>query len=394
MPNSLWLQRLWTLQESALANKATIHYGSLTCDWDGFCGLVLNRRDLSKDVILDCTFVPKTLETYRLRMLTRKVCKNGGLVASDNEILWNELHLLRHLEATDPKDKAFGFYGILKVLNIDLPLPDYSKDVAEIYSHTLLAIWTSLRKLNFRHYYNPKNNPYDLPTWVTDWSQVHMMQYDRQHLNTLMVDRPAPAKATGNSVWDAQPLALGDNGLLVEGFVIDRVTKLGKTFLIEDDFLDTHAELLKTEDTTSIFKSWSQLGSNADLVEVMFRGTMGGNIEGREFNVEIFQKWIDDPERNKKVLLVGNTFRTSVSDTMPAWRDQRVVKTGLERLAMVGSRTKVDDVIVLIAGCDLPLVLRPDGNHWNYVGPCYYPGAMEGELWPQKRDQMIKMILV
>jgi hypothetical protein len=79
---------------------------------------------------------------------------------------------------------------------------------------------------------------------------------------------------------------------------------------------------------------------------------------------------------------------------MPAWNNQRVVRVGSEKLVMVGSESSVDDKIVLVAGSDLPVILRANGEHWNYVGPCYHPGAMTGERWPEREAALVEMVLV
>jgi hypothetical protein len=274
VPNSDWHKRLWTVQEASLASRATMHLGSFSCNWVSFCGLLLRQSNLSVHTSLGMELDPMIYDVYRLRLRTRMICQAKKLLPLQNEAFGKEMHLLRHLEAIDPKDKAFALYGVLKIMQIDLPPPDYSKDVAEIYCDTLLAIWTSGRQLNFRHYSNPNNNPHHLPSWVTDWSEVDAPQYTRQNLNQSFYEPPEPSKASGNSAWEVKPLTLGSNGLLVKGYVIDTITELGMVFPICTGIEDTDALLLPQENISKIFQSWLKLGSYADLAEAMFRGAL------------------------------------------------------------------------------------------------------------------------
>lgn len=57
------------------------------------------------------------------------------------------------------------------------------------------------------------------------------------------------------------------------------------------------------------------------------------------------------------------------------------------------------DTVVLAAGSDLPLVLRPvDGKegYFTFTGPAWVSNMMEGELWPEQADRetLPTMILV
>jgi hypothetical protein len=53
--------------------------------------------------------------------------------------------------------------------------------------------------------------------------------------------------------------------------------------------------------------------------------------------------------------------------------------------AFVHKSCEVGDVIALIAGLNVPMLLRPVGNKYRIVGRAFVYGAMDGELWP--RDQ-------
>jgi hypothetical protein len=46
----------------------------------------------------------------------------------------------------------------------------------------------------------------------------------------------------------------------------------------------------------------------------------------------------------------------------------------------------VNDYVVLLEGSDNPVVLRPMGDKWTFVGPAFVVGLMDGEAWPDEDD--------
>jgi hypothetical protein len=49
-------------------------------------------------------------------------------------------------------------------------------------------------------------------------------------------------------------------------------------------------------------------------------------------------------------------------------------------------KAMVDDSVVLLEGSDDPVVLRPMGDKWTFVGPAFVVGLMDGEAWPDDDD--------
>ncbi|UPK99273.1 hypothetical protein LCI18_010208 [Fusarium solani-melongenae] len=58
----------------------------------------------------------------------------------------------------------------------------------------------------------------------------------------------------------------------------------------------------------------------------------------------------------------------------------RLVTTGDGHIGMCPSGTQVEDVLCILTGCSLPVVLRPEGSHYLFLGCCYMLGLMEGEV--------------
>jgi hypothetical protein len=112
---------------------------------------------------------------------------------SSSRRLLTMLNSTRESGATNPKDKVFALYGLLGSEEADSPLllPDYTKNVASIYTDVAIYILRTSRSLNLLQSI-PWTLPQDggsggisgLPSWVPDWSRRHavpQLQSDMFH---------------------------------------------------------------------------------------------------------------------------------------------------------------------------------------------------------------------
>ncbi|KAF7919028.1 uncharacterized protein EAE97_011744 [Botrytis byssoidea] len=53
------------------------------------------------------------------------------------------------------------------------------------------------------------------------------------------------------------------------------------------------------------------------------------------------------------------------------------------------------DEVFLLKGLDVPVVLRPTGENYSFIGPCsYIHGVMEGQRWPEDESELQDLVLV
>ncbi|KAI8677762.1 hypothetical protein NCS55_00494000 [Fusarium keratoplasticum] len=45
----------------------------------------------------------------------------------------------------------------------------------------------------------------------------------------------------------------------------------------------------------------------------------------------------------------------------------------------MASSAEVGNKVVVLAGCDAPVLLRPQDGHYEHIGPCFVPDLMDGE---------------
>lgn len=76
------------------------------------------------------------------------------------------------------------------------------------------------------------------------------------------------------------------------------------------------------------------------------------------------------------------SFLRIVSDSSP------LCTTASGYLAAVPYITEVGDCIALLSGGRFPFVLRPIGDHYCLIGPCYVHGIMNGEAFLETPDEL------
>jgi hypothetical protein len=422
MIRSVWLERIWTIQEFALAANATVHYGPVSCSWEAFSEAI--RDDYNQLVFTFEIEDPKD-ERFRLlcalrestRSLRPKSKKSKTSKTKQtqpetiDQVLDFVVSVLRFTEATDQKDKAFGIYGLLRLLEIELPAPDYTKSTRQIYMETMLAIHKANKTLNFRHFWHPESTSLNLPSWLPDWTGSKKWEFPRS-LEPRGLHSPNRSHEFCASLKSAAiSRTVEEEGqLFVKAIIIDCVCAVGLTYSVENavwpdeqavavlqNWRSVAEEKLVVQDTES---SSGEYDAMEALGEVMFRDTpiprtLNVNKHYR-FNKNALLEWFDNGAKgtikdffalpinlHMNVNLDKDRLSTSI---LPTWNGQKLYKTQASRLGMASSETRQGDVVALIAGCDLPLILRPCGDSFNYVAPTYFPGAMFGEMWPSTED--------
>ncbi|KAL6918530.1 hypothetical protein FSST1_010025 [Fusarium sambucinum] len=97
--------------------------------------------------------------------------------------------------------------------------------------------------------------------------------------------------------------------------------------------------------------------------------------------------------KSKLKSMMGENFyhatefqRESLSWAVNAMAWRRVFGTRGGRMGMGTCAAQVGDRIVLLRGCNTPLIIRRSGEAWRLVGECYVHGVMYGEISPDKHQ--------
>jgi hypothetical protein len=63
------------------------------------------------------------------------------------------------------------------------------------------------------------------------------------------------------------------------------------------------------------------------------------------------------------------------------WSTRNFFVSKRGRLGWAPLRSVPGDEIFIFKGSKIPFIARPDGHGWEYIGPCYVNGLMNGEAW-------------
>lgn len=73
-----------------------------------------------------------------------------------------------------------------------------------------------------------------------------------------------------------------------------------------------------------------------------------------------------------------------------AWR--RLITTNEGYMGLAPAATRAGDIVAIVSGCDVPLVLRQEGNRFRVLGESYVHGMMSGEILKMLEQGTKKMI--
>jgi hypothetical protein len=155
------------------------------------------------------------------------------------ELLKTGLSRVRHLQATNAKDKIYGLYAVFASLNIPLPAPDYGKTLETIYEEACVAIVLHSGSLRILDYASTNARNPNLPSWVPDW---------QDHEVTLV--NPSGTSATDESrisQTHLSTLSPANGQLLVRGRIIGSITTRSKNHSTTTEFPSGSLPILKGE---------------------------------------------------------------------------------------------------------------------------------------------------
>ncbi|KAK0612179.1 heterokaryon incompatibility protein-domain-containing protein [Immersiella caudata] len=176
-----WFERVWVAQEVVLAPEVRLMYGRVLYNWEDFLeglyifasnvmlsGLLGWTKDEQKRTILPTMHVTNaaTMQAWRARRMTKRSPTFKEVICST-----------RLMKATDARDKVFGVQGLAGDGRSDWTVPNYDKDVREVYSLAALRLVAENGAFVVLAYagtgYVDGGHPGVVPglrSWVPDWN--------------------------------------------------------------------------------------------------------------------------------------------------------------------------------------------------------------------------------
>ena len=257
---------------------------------------------------------------------------------------------------------------------------------------------------------------HSLPSWAVCWSC--------SYAPTLALPNDAKTALDLDTwlfrLWTGRPFSSNrvtcDNGILsVHGVFVDDVVSLSACHSLEDDRrfplsgggnhedADRTIESIREDLWRALVADLDTSGASPasdDCSVLLLRDLWGAEYAHQQvmtsnpFSLEQFYK------RNSSLTLCGYPLSELLLDcqkcadakldkpetleivkrvmNLLAWR--RLISTDVGSVGLAVAAAEPNDRIAVLVGCDMPMILRPSGEHWQVVGECYVQGLMSGEV--------------
>lgn len=331
--------------------------------------------------------------------------------------------LLRHRSslATDARDRIFAYYGISAHTSFndhDIK-PKYTTNTRDVYIEVAVSTLKASKHLEFLDVPRlTRDDDLNLPSWVPNWeANPTTMQTS---LLSLEYSSTEVARGFTGATKDSQYTAIIDETLTrltLAGYTVDRIARVTNAWVVQDTsgFSSIQKQARILQKNLGFVDEWETVlglgfqngpyhtGESQD--EVFWQTCVAGifpagkdearkaylEYERRQFWLRILVKlhlssfikvWI-------VVVVIGHFLRSiGIPNPQMGYRslttslvNRRALVTLKGYVGLVPKIAEVGDYIVLAKGGRMPLVLRPKGKDWEFIGDCYIHGIMNGELW-------------
>jgi hypothetical protein len=416
-----WWKRMWVVQEIAVSTRATVHRGNQHVRWSDITRVTrwLNREDHDIQA------------RGILRSILNLVFIQVRWVRGESMTLHELLAACHDKGSTDPRDKIFAILGLVSgrgELFSDLCTPDYAMPISHVLARTALYIIATDRSLNCILRSTPRIS--DLPSWVPDFSTTSLLDgvdgvWDASR--TVSFHLRAPEKLDEEQLW---------RRLHVSCIIIDAVVdvNLPETSPFgSSGYLKSWQEVMETRYGNPFSTRWSF--SMRDIMAIInrYKAIYNGSRPYPDFRPSLAEMRrsrvrFDEPYVGGATVLEA-WVRTLIADQIypgkrvtdeqiiafcqcrypPTFlqahepkerfkrffgtlarafiygiRNKRLVMTKRGYIGTVPTEVKVGDCICILAGCDVPVMLRKKesfgDNTYILVSDAYIHGIMDGEV--------------
>ncbi|KAI0428023.1 heterokaryon incompatibility protein-domain-containing protein [Xylaria sp. FL1042] len=424
---SEWFSRIWTMQEIITSGRCTVMCGASIIEWNQF---FVGMRDAGAS---------HHSNANALLLYLRGNIVDEILNPNDTDDDWRSMHDIQLLKAmcklrcSIPHDKIYGLYAIFRARGLCLPDPDYNRPLLELFEETARAYVQHKRKLDILRITLPPSEASGLPSWIPDWlsGQPAGQLTCSDVTGTVIVcfsDFPSTiSSCRGALISDSNASPPPPGKLLVKGKCVGNIKTISAGMYVGAQPVK---ELSHFFDFVSVCREWCRMIASTasyptgeDPVLAGLR-TITSHREyfpnGRPLDREHLLLWFKTLLDNGVMPGIGNSDETISAGNrlQPDHRDgalenienARVVQTVQGYVnykanyafftldsGYFGSAFKTcckGDDIYLLAGLDMPCVLRRRGNEFRFVAIAYVHGVMRGQLWPEGENELEDLTLV
>jgi hypothetical protein len=384
--------RIWTAQEIICDKEAVLICGNHSIAFAGLAEVswVVQRLHYGEAVI-----VPGILDAglNRLQIPSNYRALQTSHRTEEEPDLLTLMTTFRAHRCSDPRDKVYGMASMARdVRRRSFPV-DYNLSIGQVYLQA--AKWTieSTKKLNVLCCRFGQDPAFNLPSWVPDWTSK---RYQNQLSPT------SGYLATGYTLTDAE-FSRGSRILAVAGCCLGTIDILGEAYTEYSAQVHLSKQMAKT------IQRWLQLAlygnsPNTDehppdvgdaCINAFWRTLICNRAEGGYQIEDSWYRSMFDVARGAVAVPQDNLANSADSDEDNLQRyvaplvasldnrmpGRRFFRSGddVGKMGIGPAHIKLEDQICLLMGCDIPIILRSEGDHFLLVGEAYVHGFMQGE---------------
>ncbi|KAH7076570.1 heterokaryon incompatibility protein-domain-containing protein [Paraphoma chrysanthemicola] len=406
MGGNPWWSRVWTLQEASLPSTATLHWGPLAIS----LGIVeLAALNLCSGWLFEGSSEEVQAEFHKL-MSNLLYPVRGLRIARSGEIPLNMLMRWRYREASDARDKVYGFGGLLsrKTLSSVPAMRDVDYSISPTVLFTKLTIDLIRSEGDLRALVGARELPHitpDLPTWAIDFATSSAIGTRQtkwwHHSHRYLRWTASKGLKLHVEVLD------GGKTLRLTGILIDRIETISKVYEVpvEESINDKTLQDIILQSRRILEEHQQSCGSNLNApyigggtIKDAFWRTMLGNLKMREFPTGVPK---EHQERDFEDYLDKGTYSELITSLHGHVPNHAFFTTAGGYVGIGPSDIRAEDWVCILSGGRVPFVIRPTdagtnagSKMYQLVGDAYVHGIMRGEAVAQRKEQMEKIGLV
>ncbi|KAH7311517.1 heterokaryon incompatibility protein-domain-containing protein [Stachybotrys elegans] len=436
-----WYERVWTLQEGALARKSLVICGKKNVSWEALLDM-MGRLNALESADGRSTGFKEFYDALRIRSSIVSAPSPAGRksLSASQQMVRNPISVIfaegLFLRAKMRHDHVFGLYGLLKKFNAHLPEPDYRRPVEQVFAETTRLAIEQDKTLYILGYTNGLYADPGWPSWVP--TPLFSFSSDSRCLTVkgkkvarilLKTERspsfPAPDMSVANDLATKSVLTIESiikdvkayHEWIIMMFIFARIAYLAnprrfgslkdQLFDFARVLLQDFASLPTASDRGEIFSgwnSWLQLLSalNPDSstplsqIDAMLspEDVVATGLPADKRHLVRQPEWrVYSAIQNNQLAAV---FHRIVTRSCKA---KLFFATETYHLGIAPASIALGDLVVVVSGIETPMVVRPvnDGRgsgRYRLIGPAFVLGMMEGELWPGDEGELNEMTFI
>lgn len=388
-------KRVWILQETTVPSAVILCQDSNHCPTFGLWNALRHHA-------------PLHTEQYGLQLHIDLAHARKAKPKNRPEIAEEALKMIRNslpVGASNPRDKVFACRGLLPKTLGEVAV-NYTRPVADLFTSATRSYIEAHSNLDIL--YDATRNPTklsELPSWALDWAVKdvdNLMPSNGFAMQSACASGrsdPSFEFSEDGTVLRLKGKKLGEVGRCAgsfcpaERFTASAESHRGDRQVVDfNEVLRTLSEFILNDDTDKVISSTVQ-GKYRAFRRLLLRYANGDRTLSFALSM-FFNPNADVVQSLQRAGSAEASARGIPMHIISALSGGMLFLTTEGRFALGFCAVRRGDFICVFAGLEIPFIVRPEGSCFTFVGYAYVDGVMDGELWPNNENNLIRWEIV